>query len=111
MPSYKHEHIESEILNVLNHTMKHEIYDESLKWCSFTSVKLNPDSSWATVYVDTYDRTKLDQIVNKLTIAKGTFRNQLAQNLNIRKIPDIKFVRDQTIDNSLKIDEILDKIH
>jgi ribosome-binding factor A len=111
MANYKHAHIESEILNLLNHTIKQEVYDESLKHCSFTSVKLSPDNSLAIVYVDTYDRTKMETMIDKLMHAKGLFRNQLAQHMNIRKIPDIRFVSDTSIDNSLKIDELLDKIH
>jgi ribosome-binding factor A len=111
MANYRHEHIESEILNLLNYTIKHEVYDETLKHCSFTSVKLTPDYGLAIVYVDTYDRSKIDMMVDKLMNAKGLFRNQLAHKLNIRKIPDIKFMKDTTIDNSLKIDELLDKIH
>ncbi|MDR1234704.1 MAG: 30S ribosome-binding factor RbfA [Mycoplasmataceae bacterium] len=111
MANYKHEHIESEILNLLNHTVKYDIYDESLKHCSFTAVKLSPDYSMATVFIDTYDRSKIDAMVDKLMIAKGVFRSHLAKNMNIRRIPDIKFVKDNTIDNSLKIDELLDKIH
>ncbi|MDR3329942.1 MAG: 30S ribosome-binding factor RbfA [Mycoplasmataceae bacterium] len=108
--NHKHEHIESEILNVINHTIKSEIYDESLKHCSFTAVKLSPDYSFATIYVDTYDRSKIEHMLEKLTIAKGVFRSQLAQYMRIRKIPDIRFVKDETIDNSLKIDQLLDKI-
>ncbi|MDR0739921.1 MAG: 30S ribosome-binding factor RbfA [Mycoplasmataceae bacterium] len=111
MPSFKHQHKESEILNILNHTIKHEIYDDNLKHCSFTAVKLLPDYSLAIISVDTYDRSKIDAMIEKLMIAKGVFRNQLAKNLNIRRIPNIKFVKDVTIDNSLKIDELLDKIH
>jgi ribosome-binding factor A len=111
MASFKHAHMESEILNLLNHTIKHDVYDETLKHCSFTSVKLSPDNSLATVYVDTYDRTKIDAMLDKLTHAKGLFRNGLAHYMNIRKIPDIRFVSDTTIDNSLKIDKLLDKIH
>jgi ribosome-binding factor A len=108
--NYKHEHIESEILNVLNHTIKAEIYDEYLKNCSFTAVKLSPDYSTATVYVDTYDRSKIEQMIEKLTIAKGVFKSELSRHMQIRKVPDVKFVKDDTIDNSLKIDQLLDKI-
>lgn len=111
MANYKHAHLESEILNLLNHTIKHKVYDEALKHCSFTSVKLSPDYSLAIVYVDTYDRSKIEEMVDKLMHAKGLFRDQLAHHMNIRKIPDVRFVSDTTIDNSLKIDKLLDKIH
>jgi ribosome-binding factor A len=110
MSSYKHERIQSEILNLLNHTLKHEIYDEFIRKASFTYVKLSDDNSIATVYVDTFDRNIVNKLVDKLQSSKGVFRRQLATNMSIRKIPDLRFMADQTIDNSYKIDELLGKI-
>ncbi|MDR2823143.1 MAG: 30S ribosome-binding factor RbfA [Mycoplasmataceae bacterium] len=106
----KIERIESEILNILNHTLIHDIYDEYIKKVSFTAVHLTSDLSTAYVYVDTYDRSEIDQKIDKLMIAKSVFKNAMAKAMQIRKIPDLKFLKDETIDNSLKIDKILDKI-
>jgi ribosome-binding factor A len=47
MGGYTYKRIESNILNVLNHTLIHDIYDEELKRASFTNVKLSNDSSVA----------------------------------------------------------------
>lgn len=110
MPSYKHEHIESEILNLLNHGLKREIYDEFIKKASFTAVRLNADNSVVDVYVDTFDRSIITKLVNKLQQSKGVFRRILANNMNIRKIPDLHFLVDQTIDNSSQIDKLLSTI-
>jgi ribosome-binding factor A len=108
--SYKHERIESDILNVFNHTLTHEVYDPYLKKGSFTAVKLSPDNSILWVYVDTYDRKDIENVVSKLTIATSLFKNALAHSLKLRKIPDVRFIKDESIDNSLKIDSILAKI-
>ncbi|MDR0985549.1 MAG: 30S ribosome-binding factor RbfA [Mycoplasmataceae bacterium] len=109
--NHKLQHLESDILDCLNHTIKFDVYDETLKHCSLTAVKLAPDFSLLTVYVDTFDRSKINDMVDKLMIAKGFFKNGIAKGLNLRKVPDIKFVSDTTIDNSLKIDKILDNIN
>jgi ribosome-binding factor A len=60
--------------------------------------------------VDTYNRDEIDRMVEKLTIASSVFKNALAHHLKLRKIPDIRFIKDESIDNSLKIDTILAKI-
>lgn len=109
--SYKLEHIESEILNLLNHTLKHEIYDEFIKKASFTCIKLTSDYSLANVYVDTFDRSIVTKLVSKLQQSKGVFKRTLAINMNIRKIPDLKFLVDETIDNSSQIDKLLNRIN
>jgi ribosome-binding factor A len=108
--NHRHEHLQSQIQNILNHTLIHEIYDQGLKRASFTAVKLSPDWSIAWIYVDTFDRSQVDHLLKKLEIAKSTFRYQIGKSMKIRKIPELKFVKDQTIDNSLKVEEILGKI-
>lgn len=108
--SYAHERIESEILNLLNHTLKQEIYDKFIKKASFTAVKLTPDNSIAHVYVDTFDRTIVSKLVEKLQQSKGVFKRMLANNMSIRKIPDLRFLVDETIDNSSRINKLLNTI-
>ncbi|GHU26303.1 ribosome-binding factor A [Bacilli bacterium] len=108
--NYAHERMESQILNLINYTLKNEINDSYIRQCCFTAVKLSLDSSLATVYVDVIDRAKIPQMIEKLNIAKSVFRSNLAHNMNIRKIPDIRFVKDESIDNSLKIDKLLDNM-
>jgi ribosome-binding factor A len=49
-------------------------------------------------------------MVEKLTIATSVFKNALAHSLRLRKVPDVRFIKDDSIDNSLKIDSILAKI-
>jgi ribosome-binding factor A len=106
----KIERIQSEILNILNHTLIHDIYDEYIRKASFTAVQLANDLSVADVYVDTFKRDEIDKMIEKLTIAKSVFKSAMAKTMEIRKIPDLKFLKDETIDNSLKIERILDKI-
>lgn len=109
--NHKHEKIESEILNNLNHALKNLVNDKLLRMACFTYVKLLDDYSKIIVNVDYYDDNKLDKVVEQLNIAKGLFRDQIAKNMNIRKVPDILFEKDMTIQNSLKIENIINDIH
>lgn len=109
--SYKHEKIESEILNNLNHALKNTVNDKLLRMSCFTHVKLLEDYSKIIVSVDYFDNSKIDQVVNQLNIAKGIFRDQIAHNMEIRKVPDIVFEKDMTIQNSLRVEELLKEIH
>jgi ribosome-binding factor A len=108
--NFRQQHLQSQIQNILNHTLIREIYDQSLKKASFTAVKLSPDWSIAWVYIDTFDRSQIENLLKKLTIAKGTFMFQIAKHLKIRKVPELRFIRDASIDNSRRVEEILDKI-
>ncbi len=104
-------HIQSQILLILNKTLRDEIYDEKIKLATFTATKLTSDYSYCTVYVDTFDRTKINEIVSVLNKAKGVFRTALAKKLTIRKVPQLIFINDCSIDQSKKINEIIDNLH
>lgn len=108
---YKHLQIESLILKILNNTLKYKITNDKLKNVSFTYVKLSGDNSFLDVYVDYWNRSKIDNIVKHLNDAKGIFRTAIANKSNLYKAPHITFYKDKTIDNYLKIEELLSKIN
>lgn len=109
--NYHFEHIQAQILIILNETLKEEIYDEIVKLASFTDVKLSNDYSQCKVYVDTFDRKKINLVVKALNKAKGCFRTMLAKKLTIRKVPSLIFVNDISIDESSKIEKIINDLH
>lgn len=109
--NYNHDRIQQNILIILCNTLKEEIYDPVVKLASFTDLRLTNDYSEATVYVDTYDRKNIDKVVEALEKAKGVFKTSLANQLSIRKIPELKFIKDASIDASLEVEKLLDEIH
>lgn len=109
--NFHFQHIQSQILLILNETLRDEIYDEKIKLATFTATKLTNDYSYCTVYVDTFNRTKIDEIILVLNKAKGVFRTALAKKLTIRKVPQLIFINDCTIDQSKRINEIIDNLH
>jgi ribosome-binding factor A len=54
--------------------------------------------------VDCFDRSKIDKLVEKLNSSKGVFRSALSQNMNMRTVPQIIFIKDSAIDRSLAIE-------
>lgn len=109
--SYKKERLESSIIEILNDTLKNEIYNEEIKKASFVAVKLSNDFGVAKIYVDTLDRKEIDSVVANCQQASGIFRTALAKNLTIRRAPELVFVNDKSVDNVMKIDELLSKIN
>ena len=107
---YHHKQMESLMLNIINHALKFSINDPLLKKVSFTYVTLTNDKSILYVYCDSYDRSKIEKIVKELNDAKGVFRTELAHQLKTHKTPTVQFEIDKTIDNSLKIEELLNKL-
>lgn len=109
--NYNHDRIQQTMLIVLCNTLRDEIYDPIVKLASFTDIKLTNDYSEAVVLVDTYDRSKIDHVIEALNKAKGVFKTSLAHQLEIRKIPEIKFEKDVSIDQSMEIEKIINQLH
>ncbi|GHU50701.1 ribosome-binding factor A [Bacilli bacterium] len=103
------ERLESEILNIINHAVKFNMYDNDFKKVSFTYVKITNDKSYATVYVDCYDDKLIDKMIKKLNDCNGIFRTELAHNMKLYRPPMIIFKKDITIAKSAKIEELLSK--
>lgn len=109
--NYNHDRTQQNMLIILCNTLRDEIYDPVVKLASFTDLKLTNDYSEARVLVDTYDRKNIDQVVEALTKAKGVFKTALANQLEIRKIPELIFEKDLSIDQSLEIEKLINDIH
>ena len=109
--NYHHDHIQKQIMVILNETLRDEIYDNVVKLATFTETRLTNDYKTCTIFVDTYDRKKIDKVIKALEKAKGVFKTQLARKMTIKKIPELNFVKDCSIDQVLKIEKIIQQIN
>lgn len=67
---YKHQQSASLMLNTLNYCLKYEIDNPKLKHVSFTYVNLSGDNSILNAYVDSFDRSKINELISELDMAK-----------------------------------------
>ncbi|MCG8469958.1 MAG: 30S ribosome-binding factor RbfA [Gemmatimonadetes bacterium] len=79
--------------------------DPRLTGVSITGVRAAKDLSFATVYVR--DDGDVDAAIEGLEHASGFIRRQLGQVLRLRKIPEFRFVADETFEHASRIEELL----
>lgn len=72
-----------------------------------TNVKLSDDLSFAKVYVTTRKDEFKEEAVRFLNDHKKQFRYQIAQEIQLRRVPDFRFYYDDTISKGARIDELL----
>jgi len=72
---------------------------------SVTGVRVTNDVSVATVFVRS--TTDLKDVIEGLEHASGFIRRQLGQNLRLRKVPELRFVADHTLEHVNRIEELL----
>ncbi len=87
-----------------------EIKDENIKFVTITGVDITSDLSFAKVYYTVLDKEKLSETNDALEKASPFIRTMLANSIDIRHTPELKFIYDTSIAYGEHIDEIIEKI-
>lgn len=111
MASHKLERIESDILKYLSNILLTETRDDLLKTITLTEVEVNKDLSRALVYFTSISTLTHKEIEKEVNEAATFLRGCLAKVLEVRNIPELKFIYDDTIEYATKIERIINNIH
>lgn len=99
------DHIKRELAIILNR----ESHDARFRILTITAVKVTRDFSIATIYLSMFDETDLESVIKDLNQHARHYRHLLAQKMNMRTTPQLRFVYDETIAYSRKMADILKK--
>jgi ribosome-binding factor A len=87
-----------------------DIHDDVIASHSITipEVRISPDMKIATVYVMPLGGKSMKPVIEALTRNKKYIRAQVAQTLDLRYAPDLRFREDETFEEATRIDRLLD---
>jgi ribosome-binding factor A len=99
------------IQETLSTLLKKSIKDPRINSAVITGVKMSPDLKLAKIYfvISKHIATK-EEATAGFEKAKGFIKYSLAQELNLRYMPDLNFFYDTSIDYGFHIDSILKKL-
>ena len=86
-----------------------DIKDNDINMVTITDAKLTNDLSFAKVYFTTLDDNR-DKVLKALNKASSFIRTRLCEKIDIRKMPEISFVYDESIEYGKKIENIIERI-
>ena len=109
--SIKIDRINSNMVKEISYILETEIKDEDIKFVTVTDCKVTNDLSFARVYVTVLDENKKEQTLKALDKAKGFIRKVLSERMELRHIPELNFVYDESLENGMNIESIINKIH
>ena len=110
--SIKTQRLSNVLLKEISNILMLEIKDEDIKFVTITHVDLSSDLSYAKVYCTVLDDEKKKDILKDLNNAKGFIRNELIKRkIEMRKIPELTFIFDESIEYGNKIEKIIEEIH
>lgn len=87
-----------------------EVKDKDVNFVTITDARVTNDLSFAKVYFTTLDNDR-DKVIKSLNKARGFVRTLLCDRINIRKIPELQFVYDESIEYGKKIEDIIERIN
>ncbi len=110
MAGYKINRVTSDIRIALSELLR-EVKDPRVsKLLSIVKLDVSGDMSYATVYVSAIEgNEKTAESVKALNkSACGFLRRELGSRMKLRKVPELRFVADNSIENSAHIQKIID---
>lgn len=87
-----------------------EVNDPKIKDVVLTKLDVTKDLSIAKVYFSTYNKSAKEGIEQGLNRSAGFIRHCLIKTLDIRKIPTLRFIYDDSGDYGRKIDTLIKDI-
>ena len=110
----KMERVNSELARQITKIIAEDVKDPRLHNAIIGVTKLytTPDLKYAKVYSSIYASSEEERQEAYYTVCRSkTFiRNMLKDSVQIRLLPELNFIIDDSVDYSIKIDEILNKI-
>lgn len=110
MAGYKIGRVTSDIKLCLSELLR-EVKDPRVsKLLSIVKLDVSGDMSYATVYVSAIEgKEKTEESVKALNkSAAGYLRRELGSRMKLRKVPELRFVADNSIENSANIQKIIE---
>ena len=77
---------------------------------SITAVKVTADLQNAKIYFRVYDDKYRADAERGMASAGSFFRKRLSRELDVRRVPDLSFHYDESVENAAKIETLLQEI-
>ena len=110
------ERLEDQIQFLISNLIQREVRDPDLGFLTVTAVRLSPDKSQAKIYFTVLamnGQAQEQQVATTLSIlnkSKGFLRTRVAARLTIRRVPELYFIFDESIDEGNKIESLFTEI-
>lgn len=102
--------LDSLFLKEISSIIQFDLNDPKIGFATVSEVKISPDLSLAKVYVSFFGKNyKKRDGIEALRRAKGFIKTELAHRIKIRKIPDLEFIVDDSLDKAEHIESIINK--
>ncbi len=104
--------IEIDLKREISFIINTKIKDPRIGFITLTDVKLSIDYHYLDVFVSVMGT---DEVIKKTMLVlkqcDGFIKKNLKDRFKLRSMPQIKFIYDKSIDNGIRVTQLLEKIH
>lgn len=112
--SFRMDKVNASMQRTLSTVINNEIRNPNLDdlVITVTEVQTAPDFSSAKIFISALNGLeKKDMIISELAEAEGFIKKRIAEELFLKRIPQLRFFYDDSLDQGNKIMQLLEKIH
>lgn len=109
--SVKTKRIASKLVKTISEILMEEARDSLLKTITITAAEVTSDLSFAKVYFTSLMEMDHKKLESEMEEASSFIRIQVAEKMDMRNTPKLKFVYDESISYGEKIESIIKEIH
>ena len=109
----REDRVADEVKRIIGNIISREMDDPRIPtFTSVTDVEVSKDFSYADLYISVLaaSREEQEEAIKALNQARGYLRTGLAQNLDLRITPELRFHLDDTYAKGKKIDDLIKKV-
>ena len=110
MESIKLERYNNAFMEQLNIIFGSEVKNPILKNVVVNAVKITNDLSFAKVYFTCFDKN-INDVLKELKESSGFLRSELAKKVDIRHIPSLTFIYDESLEYAKRIEEKIKELN
>jgi ribosome-binding factor A len=108
--SLKIDRLNNMFVEEISKIIHEEIKDKEVGFVTVTDARITNDLSFAKIYITTLNNDR-DKVLKALNKASSFIRTMLCDKIKIRKMPEIHFVYDESIEYGKKIEDIIERIN
>lgn len=109
--SVKIERINNLLQIEISYVLATEVKDRHIKFVTVTAVETTKDLSQAKVYVTVLNDDFKEETLRSLKTASGYIRRQLFERVDLRNIPELIFIYDESIAYGQKIEDLIEDLN
>ena len=110
--SHRIERVNSLIRQQISELLQREVKDPRLgNFVAITEVSTSSDLRHARIFVSRIgSEQEKQETLKALAVASGFFRNELGRRLHIRRIPELSFEWDDSIERGARLLQLIDEV-